>query len=92
MRNKFFLFIIAAFMATSSAWATCPQYFHDTIPAQRYITNFEVVWENKEGDDYELPYLKFEDTFRPDLQLDRKYSISIEARHANDLNTGCKFR
>lgn len=92
MRNKFFLFIIAAFMATSSAWATCPQYFHDTIPAKRYITNFEIVWENKEGDDYKLPYLRFEDTFRPDLQLDRKYSISIEARHANDLNTGCKFR
>ena len=92
MRKKFFLFIIAAFMATSSAWATCPQYFHDTIPAQRYITNFEVVWENKEGDKYELPYLRFEDTFRPDLRLERKYRISIEARHANDLNTGCKFR
>lgn len=92
MRKKFFLFIIAAFMATSSAWATCPQYFHDTIPAKRYITNFELVWENTGNDDYELPYLKFEDTFRPDLQLDRKYYISIEARHANDLNTGCKFR
>ena len=92
MRKKFFLFIIAAFMATSSAWATCPQYFHDTIPAKRYITNFEIVWEDKEGEDIELPYLKFEDTFKPDLQLDRKYRISIEARHANDLNTGCKFR
>lgn len=92
MRNKFFLFIIAAFMATSSAWAQCPQYFYDTIPAQRYITNFELVWENTGNDDYELPYLKFEDTFRPDLQLDRKYSIQMCDRHANDLNTGCKFR
>ena len=64
-------------MATSSAWATCPQYFHDTIPAHRYITNFEIVWENKEGEDNELPYLKFEDTFRPDLQIDRKYSIQM---------------
>lgn len=92
MRKKFFLFIIAAFMATSSAWATCPQYFHDTIPAKRYITNFELVWENTGNDDYELPYLKFEDTFRPDLQIDRKYSIQMCDRHANDLNTGCKFR
>ena len=92
MKHRFFLLILAAFMATSSAWATCPQYFHDTIPAKRYITNFEVVWENKEYVDIKLPYLKFEDTFRPDLQLDRKYYISIEARHANDLNTGCKFR
>ena len=92
MRKKFFFFILAACIGATAAWAQCPQYFYDTIPAQRYITNFEIVWENNEGDDYELPYLKFEDTFRPDLQLDRMYSIMIEARHANDLNTGCKFR
>ena len=88
MRKKFFLFIIAVFMA-ANFWATCPQYFYDTIPAQRYMTNFELVWDD---DNYECPYLKFEDTFRPDLQLDRKYYISIQARHANDLNNGCKFR
>ncbi|MBQ7438439.1 MAG: InlB B-repeat-containing protein [Paludibacteraceae bacterium] len=92
MKHRFFLLILAAFMSTTYAWAQCPQYFYDTIPAQRYISDFEIVWENNKGGGYELPYLKFVDTFRPDLQLDRKYNITLYARHTNDLTNGCKFR
>lgn len=89
MTKKFFLFFLAAFLATTTAWAECPQYYVDTIPAQRYITNFQLIWND---DYYECPAIKFEDNFRTDLQLNRRYYISMKARHSYDLSSGCMFR
>lgn len=65
MRNKFFLFIIAAFMATSSAWAQCI----DSIPAPVYMANIQF--------DTKTDILSFNDVFHPDQSLNRRYKISI---------------
>lgn len=65
MRKKFFLFIIAAFMATSSAWAQCI----DSIPAPVYMANIQF--------DTKTDILSFNDVFHPDQSLNRRYKISI---------------
>lgn len=78
MRNKFFLFIIAAFMATSSVWAQCPSQNIDSIPKPRYITDFRL----------EGTTLFFTDNFRTDLGLKRYYSIEV----FEQCNFECPFQ
>ena len=78
MRKKFFLFIIAAFMATSSVWAQCPSQNIDSIPEPRYITDFRL----------EGFTLYFTDNFRTDLGLDRFYSIEV----FEQCNFECPFQ
>ena len=78
MRKKFFLFIIAAFMATSSVWAQCPSQNIDSIPEPRYITDFRL----------EGTTLYFTDNFRTDLGLDRFYSIEV----FEQCNYECPFQ
>lgn len=78
MRNKFFLFIIAAFMATSSVWAQCPSLNIDSIPEPRYITDFRL----------EGTTLYFTDNFRTDLGLKRYYSIQV----FEQCNYECPFQ
>ena len=65
MRKKFFLFIIAAFMATSSAWAQCI----DSIPVPVYMKNIHF--------DPNTNNLSFNDVFHTDRSLNRRYKISI---------------
>lgn len=75
MRNKFFLFIIAAFMATSSAWADSFDYDYqpiDSIPAPTYMQN--ISYDKQTGE------LSFDDTFNPSYSLDRRYVIIVYSR------------
>ena len=68
MRKKFFLFIIAAFMATSSAWALGSEpVVIDALPYPVYMQNIQF--------DYQTKILSFDDTYRNELTLDRCYSV-----------------
>ena len=83
MKHRFLFFIIAAFMATSSAWAECPHFTLDTIEAERYITGLKFDISNN--------LLSFVDNFRNDVAFNREYWILVYPRHSTDLNYGCKF-
>lgn len=69
MRNKFFLFIIAAFMATSSAWAG-PYDPVDKIPGTVYMQN--IVFNGGS--------ITFDDTFHPEKTLNRHYNVYAYAK------------
>lgn len=79
MRNKFFLFIIAAFMATSSAWADSFGIGHyeqiDSIPAPKYMQN--ITYDKQTGE------LSFDDTFSSSINIDREYVIYAYSRTNN---------
>ncbi len=79
MRKKFFLFIIAAFMATSSAWADSFGIGHyeqiDSIPAPKYMQN--ITYDKQTGE------LSFDDTFSSSIDLDREYVIEAYSRTNN---------
>lgn len=88
-KKKLFLFV-AALCALPRLQAECPMFYLDTIPSERYLTNIEVVFD-EEYSKFGTPVIQFEDNFRTDLQLDRKYIISVEPRHNQDLTYGCKW-
>ena len=61
MRNKFFLFIIAAFMATSSAWAGIDDDLH------QYLT--DIQYNSKTN------ALSFNDVFQNNVSMPRWYIV-----------------
>lgn len=75
MRKKFFLFIIAAFMATSSAWAENATGAGDTIPLPRYLKNIHY--------DKNTDKLYFDDTFQYGTRIKRRYDVIVFYRTAN---------
>ena len=81
MRKKFFLFIIAAFMATSSVWADSFGIGHyeqiDSILAPKYMQNITIKYHNQTG------LLSFDDTFSSSIDLDRRYVIYAYSRTNN---------
>ena len=81
--RKLFLFIAALCCATS-LWADCPFGYSDTIPAPRYLTNFQIHLGTP-------TLLSFTDEFRNDRQLDRAYHVYVYRRHIYDREDGCKF-
>lgn len=83
MSKKIFLFFAALFAATS-LWADCPFGYSDTIPAPRYLTNFQIHLGTP-------TLLSFTDEFRNDRQLDRAYHVYVYRRHIYDREDGCKF-
>lgn len=83
MSKKIFLFFAALFCATS-LWADCPFGYSDTIPAPRYLTNFQIHLGTP-------TLLSFTDEFRNDRQLDRAYHVYVYRRHIYDREYGCKF-
>ena len=84
MKHRFFLFIIAAFMATSPAWAEPNLHWEiehgdsyirvDSIAAPTYIKNIHI----DEG-----LLLHFEDTYKTAEILNREYTIDIYLRTGN---------
>ena len=74
MRNKFFLFIIAAFMATS-LWAENATGTGDTIPLPRYLKNIHY--------DKNTDKLYFDDTFQYGTRIKRRYDVIVFYRTAN---------
>ena len=68
MRNKFFLFIIAAFMATS-LWAENATGTGDTIPLPRYLKNIHY--------DKNTDKLYFDDTFQYGTRIKRRYDVIV---------------
>lgn len=82
--KKLLLTVVVALFSATSLLADCPFGYSDTIPAPRYLTNFQIQLGTP-------TMLTFTDEFRNDLQLDRAYSIYIHPRHIYDLEDGCKF-
>ena len=76
MKHRFFLLILAAFMATS-AWAQAmwPERAVDTIPVPVYITDIQFNPSTNQ--------LSFVDNFQNDFARVRMYNISLEYRTEN---------
>lgn len=79
MKHKFFLLIIAAFMATSSAWADSFGRGHyeqiDSILAPKYMQN--ITYDKQTGE------LSFDDAFGSPINIDREYVIYAYSRTNN---------
>ena len=82
--KKIFTLLVAAMCCITSMWADCPFGYSDTIPAPRYLTNFQIHLGTP-------TMLTFTDEFRNDRQLDRAYHVYVYRRHIYDREDGCKF-
>ncbi len=81
--RKLFLFIVATFLATS-LWAECGSTNDvDTIPAQRYLTDFKL----KRGGLGDIDVLAFTDNFATDQMIARAYWIDV----VKDVHSECMF-
>ena len=73
MRKKFFLFIIAAFMATSPAWAGGTPV--DSVPMPTFLSNIQY--------DLNTGILSFVDNFEVGTTAERRYDIVVYYRNEN---------
>ena len=78
MKQKFFLFIIAAFMATSSAWAwSADPEIIDAVPITNYLLNMTY--------DANLRTVTFDDQFHVGNMFTREYQVRVYDRDGSNF-------